>query len=143
MDHNIQTIEENFELLDNWEDRYRYLIELGSYLASMPSEAYSSDYKISGCQSQVWLYPQLKPEPHGTQSLNFLGDSDAHIVKGLLYIILTFYNGKTIHEALNANIDPLLQRLDLAAHLSQQRTGGVKAIIKHIKNYIATKGIVE
>lgn len=142
MKHNIEAIEENFELLDNWEDRYSYLIELGGYLAAMPPEACSSDYKISGCQSQVWLYPQLKTKEHGAKILNFLGDSDAHIVKGLLYIILTFYNGKTIEEALTANIEPLLQRLDLTAHLSQQRTGGVRAIIKHIKNYIATQGTV-
>lgn len=140
MQYSIKEIEDNFILLDMWEDRYGYLIELGGLLVPLPKEAYNSTYKIAGCQSQVWLYPKLRLAEGNMAMLHFLGDSDAHIVKGLLYIILTFYNSKTIEEALTADVMPLLERLGLTAHLSQQRSGGVKAIIKNIHNYIAAKG---
>ena len=91
----IDEIRENFELLDEWDDRYRYVIELGRMLDPMPEAEHSANNKVNGCVSQVWLSKQLDRNGNSEPHLNYLGDSDAHIVRGLIAILLTLYSGQT------------------------------------------------
>src|SRR5580692_11241199 len=98
----IDEIRENFALLDDWDDRYRYVIELGRTLDPMPEAERSAANKVQGCASQVWLSRKLArsgDEP----VLSYLGDSDAHIVRGLIAILLTLYSGKSPHEILSTD----------------------------------------
>lgn len=127
---NILDITETFSLLDEWEDKYRYLIELGTNLEPLEPELHCSKYKVSGCTSQVWLYPHWC-----NNKLDFKADSDAHTVKGLLCIVLVFYNNKTAQEVLNCDIASLLKQLELSNHISLQRANGVQAVVKQIKCY--------
>lgn len=127
-----QQIAETFALLEDWEDKYKYLIELGTNLEPLPTEFRCSEYKVAGCTSQVWLKPNLDDD----NKLKFMADSDAHTVKGLLFLALSFYNGKTLEEAAHANIVPFLKQLDLNSHISLQRSNGLYAVIEKIKAYI-------
>jgi sulfur transfer protein SufE len=90
----IDEIVQNFELLDQWDDRYRYVIELGRTLSPLPEAAYTEANKVRGCASQVWLLTHVKPDGGAGPSLSFEGDSDAHIVKGLIAILFALYCGK-------------------------------------------------
>ncbi len=90
----IDEITENFELLDEWDDRYRYLIELGRALPELPEDARTEANKVRGCASQVWLRTDLRPNGASGPVLEFVGDSDAHIVRGLIAILLALYSGK-------------------------------------------------
>ena len=96
----IDDIRENFELLEDWDDRYRYVIELGRTLEPMPEAEHSAANKVQGCVSQVWLSKQLDRSEAGKPLLKYLGDSDAHIVRGLIAILLTLYSGKTPQDIL-------------------------------------------
>ena len=91
----IDEIRDNFEILDEWDDRYRYVIELGRTLAPMPEAEHSPANKVNGCASQVWLSKQIDRSGNSEPRLNYLGDSDAHIVRGLIAILLTLYSGRT------------------------------------------------
>src|SRR5213079_2318086 len=90
----IDEIRDNFELLEEWDDRYRYVIELGCTLAPMPEAEHSAANKVNGCASQVWLSKQIDRSGDSEPRLNYLGDSDAHIVRGLIAILLTLYSGQ-------------------------------------------------
>ena len=90
----IDVIIENFELLDEWDDRYRYLIELGRALPPLPDAARSDANKVQGCASQVWLSTSIKPNGSSGPVLAFEGDSDAHIVRGLIAVLFALYSGK-------------------------------------------------
>ena len=127
---NIIDFTETFSLLDEWEDKYRYLIELGATLEPFKPELHCSKYKVSGCTSQVWLYPDWN-----NNKLAFKADSDAHTVKGLLCIALAFYNNKSAQEALDSDISALLKELELSNHISLQRANGLQAVVKQIKYY--------
>ena len=97
----IQELIENFQLLDDWEDKYRYLIDLGEKLPPLPNKYKTEEWKISGCQSQVWLVPDFSV----ADKITFIGDSDASIVKGLMYIVLSIFNNQspqTIKDILSA-----------------------------------------
>ena len=96
----IDEIRDNFALLDDWDDRYRYVIELGRTLNPMPEAEHSAANKVQGCASQVWLAKQLDRKGTGEPWLNYLGDSDAHIVRGLIAILLTLYSGHTPQQIL-------------------------------------------
>jgi len=95
----IDEIRDNFELLEEWDDRYRYVIELGRTLAPMPEQEHSAANKVQGCASQVWLSRQIDRKG-GEPRLSYLGDSDAHIVRGLIAILLTLFSGQTPREIL-------------------------------------------
>ncbi|WP_336276335.1 SufE family protein [Bartonella sp. CB178] len=128
----IDDIIENFSLLDNWEDRYRYVIELGYELPPFPESARNDAHKVSGCVSQVWL---LSSHDHSENPiLTFQGDSDAHIVRGLIYILLAFYSGKRASEVCSADAEGLLERLGLSENLTPQRSNGLKSVIRRIRN---------
>ncbi|MCX7900058.1 MAG: SufE family protein [Methylocystis sp.] len=120
----------NFELLDEWEDRYRYLIELGRTLEPLPPEAYTDANKVRGCASQVWLLTTR--EPGGV--IKFRGDSDAHIVKGLVALVLALYSGRTAEEIIATDAQPLFKELGLAEHLTPQRANGLRSMVERIKN---------
>ena len=127
----IDAIVENFEILDDWDDRYRYLIELGRTLAPLSEAAHNDANKVRGCASQVWLETHVSGD--SPPVLTFLGDSDAHIVRGLVALILTFYSGKTAPAILAEDAFALFEKLGLHAHLTPQRSNGVKAMVERIK----------
>ena len=128
----LNEIIENFDLLDDWDDRYRYLIELGRELAPMPDAAHNEDNKVRGCASQVWLETHID-QTGGEPVLHFLGDSDAHIVRGLVYLMMALYSGHTAREIIATDAQPLFAKLGLDAHLTPQRSNGVRSMIERIK----------
>jgi cysteine desulfuration protein SufE len=128
----IDDIVENFALLDDWDDRYRYLIELGRTLAPLPEAAHSDINKVRGCASQVWLETHVSGAKPPV--LTFLADSDAHIVRGLVALILAFYSGKTAPAILAEDALGVFEKLGLHAHLTPQRSNGVKAMVERIKS---------
>lgn len=130
-DSKIDSIISDFEFLDDWEDRYRYVIDLGKDLAPYPDDARGSDYKVQGCVSQVWL--KLLPHEGTDPVLEFLGDSDAHIVRGLVALVLAFYEGKRATEIIKTDPEELLKTLGLDEHLTPQRSNGLRAMITRIR----------
>jgi cysteine desulfuration protein SufE len=131
---NLDEIIENFNFLDEWEDRYRYLIELGRMLDPLDDAAHNDANKVLGCASQVWLETRIEKDAGGATILNFKGDSDAHIVRGLVALILTLYSGHKPAEILSTDAQALFQSLGLSAHLTPQRTNGVRSMVERIKN---------
>jgi cysteine desulfuration protein SufE len=128
----IDEIVSNFELLDDWEERYRYLIELGRLMEPLPDEAHSDVYKVQGCASQVWLQTGVKSS-EGQPVLHLLGDSDAHIVRGLVALLISLYDGKTASEALSTDALGLFKELGLSEHLTPQRSNGVRSMVERIR----------
>lgn len=118
----------DFAFLDDWDDRYKYLIDLGRSLAPYPEEKRDDAHKVRGCASQVWLDPQREGD-----RLAFAGDSDAHIVKGLVALLIALYSGKTPREILAIDAHEALAPLDLSAHLTPQRSNGVASMIARIR----------
>ena len=127
----IDTIRDDFSLLEDWEDRYRYIIELGEQLKPYPEAARDAVHKVQGCVSQVWLLTHRKSE--GDPVLEFEGDSDAHIVRGLVAIMLALFSGKRASEILATDADATLREFGLDEHLSPQRANGLRAMIRRIK----------
>jgi cysteine desulfuration protein SufE len=114
----IDEISDNFSLLDEWEDRYRYIIELGRTLAPLPAEAHIDANKVQGCASQVWLTTAVQPNGSRGPILTFRGDSDAHIVRGLIAILFALYSDKAARDILAIDPSALFERLDLREHLT-------------------------
>ena len=129
----IDEIIQNFELLDQWDDRYRYVIELGRSLPPLPEAAYTEANKVRGCTSQVWLLTHVKPDGGAGPSLSFEGDSDAHIVKGLIAILFALYSGKHAREILDTDALALLDRIGLRENLTPQRSNGLRAMVERIR----------
>ena len=129
----LDDIKADFELLDEWEDRYRYLIELGRKLEPLPDAAHTEENKVRGCASQVWVETHI--ERAGDEPvLSFRGDSDAHIVRGLVCLVLALYSGKSAKEILDTDAMDLFQQLGLTAHLTPQRSNGVRSMVERIKH---------
>ena len=123
----------DFEVMDDWEDRYRHVIELGRDLPPLPEADHTAENKVRGCASQVWITSAVsgaKDDPVVT----FLGDSDALIVKGLIAIAFMIYSGKTAREILATDAGEILGKLGLAGHLTQQRSNGFASMIQRIKS---------
>jgi cysteine desulfuration protein SufE len=135
MSTNIDTIKSDFEFLDDWEDRYRYIIELGREMPPLNDTDKNAANKVDGCASQVWLVSEKQNSQPIT--LSFHGDSDAHIVRGLVAIITSAFTGKTPQDIIALDADELLKSLGLDAHLSQQRSNGLRAMIRRIKSEAA------
>ncbi len=127
----IEELIDDFEFLDDWEDRYRFVIELGKALEPFPEELRNDVTKVKGCVSQVWLVSRRPPEAPGT--LTFLGDSDAHIVRGLIAILFRLYSGKTAQHILDTDAKKVFEQLGLDAHLSPQRSNGFYSMVERIK----------
>ena len=130
----IDEIIENFELLEEWDDRYRYLIELGRALPPLPDGARNDANKVQGCASQVWLATSIKPNGGAGPVLTFEGDSDAHIVRGLIAILFALYSGKPAPEILKTDAVELFNRLGLREHLTPQRSNGFRSMVERIKS---------
>jgi cysteine desulfuration protein SufE len=128
----IDEIIENFELLDEWDDRYRYVIELGRALPPLGDSEKTDATKVRGCASQVWLTTNVTPHDGGSV-LTFRGDSDAHIVRGLIAILLAIYSGRPARDILAADALGLFERLGLREHLTPQRSNGVRAMVDRIR----------
>jgi cysteine desulfuration protein SufE len=129
----IDDIIENFALLDQWDDRYRYVIELGRTLPPMPESAHNDANKVQGCASQVWLITHVKPDGTAGPTLSFKGDSDAHIVRGLIAILLALYSGKSAREILEIDALALFDRISLRENLTPQRSNGLRSMIERIR----------
>ena len=129
----IDEILEDFALLDDWEDRYRYVIELGKGLDPLPDSAHSDANKVTGCASQVWLLTELDQQQRPPR-LTFRGDSDAHIVRGLIAIVIALFNRKTPSEILSTDAEATFSELGLREHLTAQRSNGLRALVDRIKS---------
>ncbi|MCC7345807.1 MAG: SufE family protein [Variibacter sp.] len=130
----IDAIIDDFSLLDEWDDRYRYVIELGRGLAPFPESERTDENKVRGCTSQVWLSTKIEPNGRGGPVLAFRGDSDAHIVRGLVAILLALYSGKPAREILDLDALGLFDRLTLREHLTPQRSNGLRAMVERIRS---------
>ncbi|MET3662645.1 cysteine desulfuration protein SufE [Aquamicrobium ahrensii] len=127
----IQSIFDDFALLDDWEERYRYVIELGEALPEFPESERTPGNKVPGCVSQVWL-----TTGYGDGSdpvITFSGDSDAHIVRGLVAILLALYSGQRASDILDIDAEGTLRKLGLDEHLTPQRSNGLRSMVRRIR----------
>ena len=129
----VDEIIENFELMEEWDDRYRYLIELGRTLPPLPETARNDANKVQGCASQVWLATAISPNGASGPVLTFQGDSDAHIVRGLIAVLFALFSGKTARDILSADAVMLFEQLGLREHLTPQRSNGFRSMVERIR----------
>jgi cysteine desulfuration protein SufE len=127
----IDRLVEDFSFLDDWEDRYRYVIELGKGLTPLSAAEHSDAHKVRGCASQVWLVSEV--EGDGEPVLRFRGDSDAHIVRGLIAILLTLFSGRSARDIATLDAEAIFSRLGLREHLTSQRSNGLSAMVRRIR----------
>ena len=130
----FEEIVENFDMFDDWEDRYRYVIELGREMQPLPKARKTSAAKVEGCASQVWLIPDLRRNAAGQDCLHFEGDSDAMIVRGLIAVLRALYSGQPLAVIPIIDAKAELGRLGLEQHLSAQRSNGLKAMVQRLKD---------
>ena len=129
----IDEIIDNFSLLDDWDDRYRYVIELGRALAPLPDAERTDANKVQGCASQVWLATDVRPNGAAGPVLNFVGDSDAHIVRGLIAVLFTLFSGRPAREILATDAIAVFEKLGLREHLTPQRSNGFRSMVERIR----------
>jgi len=129
----LAEIRTDFDLLEDWEDRYRYLIELGRALPTFPEEQRTDANKVRGCASQVWLATAID-QNEGKQAFTFVADSDAHIVRGLIAILHAIYDNQPIEEVLLIEPDPVFAELGLKEHLTPQRSNGLASMVARLRN---------
>lgn len=122
---------DTFELLGNWEERYRYLIELGRKLPPLPEEAHDEANRVRGCMSQVWL--QARTDSGPPPRLHLAGDSDAHIVKGLIALLFKLLDGRSAREILETDISGVFEELGLASNITVNRRNGFYAMVERIR----------
>ncbi|HUE46443.1 MAG TPA: SufE family protein [Aestuariivirgaceae bacterium] len=128
----IDELVSDFALLDEWEDRYRYVIELGRDLDTLPDSERTPENKVQGCVSQVWIRTDVRAA-NGSPVLVFQGDSDAHIVRGLIAILFMLFSGRSADDILACDAPAVLARLGLDEHLTPQRSNGLYAMVKRIQ----------
>lgn len=134
-----QTIDDiigDFDFIDDWEERYRYVIDLGRDLKPYPESARDGAHKVNGCVSQVWLKSTLGDG--ADPIIEFVGDSDAHIVRGLVAIMMALYSGKKASEILSVDPEAVLKKLGLNENLTPQRSNGLRAMVRRIRNEAQT-----
>jgi cysteine desulfuration protein SufE len=130
----IEQILDDFEVLDSWDDRYRYVIELGRALPPFPEPERIDRNKVQGCASPVWMVSATRPAKNGGGPVVELqGDSDAHIVKGLIAILLALYSGQPARKILETDAIELFNRLGLGEHLTPQRSNGFRSMVERIR----------
>jgi cysteine desulfuration protein SufE len=132
MGHTLQSLHEDFSYLDDWEDRYKHVIELGRALPHMPAVLKSAATKVNGCASQVWIHSTVMPSSNGSR-LHLQGDSDALIVKGLIAIAFMIYAPLTVEEISRFDAVPVFSELGLKGHLTPQRSNGLASMVARIK----------
>ena len=131
MSTTIETIKSDCAFLDDWEDRYRYIIELGQSLPPYPEDVRDDAHKVQGCVSQVWLDTQRGPG--NDPVLTFQGDSDAHIVRGLVAIMIALFSGRRASEIAKVEAEDTMRSLGLNEHLTPQRANGLRSMVRRIK----------
>ena len=124
----IDSLLADFEFLEEWEDRYKYIIELGRALEPLPEADHTAENKVQGCASQVWIKTELRDG-----LMHFTGDSDAIIVKGLIAVVFALYNNKPASFIATTEAAPFLQKLGLSDHLSPQRSNGLKSMVARMQ----------
>lgn len=129
----VEQLIEDFAFLDDWEDRYRHVIELGRDLPPLPEADHNAASKVMGCASQVWITSQVSGDP-SNPLLHFTGDSDALIVKGLIAIAFLMYSGRTAQQILATDSAAILAKLGLSDHLTPQRSNGFRSMIERIRS---------
>jgi cysteine desulfuration protein SufE len=132
----LQDIIEDFAFLEDWEDRYRYVIELGKALPDLPEDKRTAENKVQGCASQVWLVSHT--EGGADPVMTFEGDSDAHIVRGLVAIVLAIYSGRHASDIAATDAIDTFNEIGLVEHLSSQRANGLRSMVKRIREEAAT-----
>jgi cysteine desulfuration protein SufE len=130
----IDEITDNFALLEEWDDRYRYVIELGRALVPLGERERNAANKVQGCASQVWLATSLRPNGPDGPVLSFVGDSDAHIVRGLIAILFAIYSDKPARDILATDAVEIFNRLGLREHLTPQRSNGFRSMVERIRS---------
>ncbi|MDR3422713.1 MAG: SufE family protein [Xanthobacteraceae bacterium] len=130
----IDEILDNFTTLEDWDDRYRYLIELGRELPPLAEAAHSAANKVQGCASQVWLETSVRPNGASGPVLTFAGDSDAHIVRGLIAVLFAIFSGRNAKEILATDALALFERMGLREHLTPQRSNGFRSMVERIRS---------
>ena len=130
----LDEIKDNFALLDDWEERYRYVIELGRLLEPLPESERTLANKVQGCASQVWLSRSIAKSDKGQPVLSYIGDSDAHIVRGLISILLSLYSDKSPQDILAIDPTTIFNELGFGQHLTPQRSNGLRAMVERIRN---------
>ena len=133
----LQQIIDDFAFLDEWEDRYRYVIELGKALPDLAEDKRTAENKVQGCASQVWLVSHAGSEADPV--MTFEGDSDAHIVRGLVAIVLAIYSGKRASEIAALDAIDTFNAIGLVEHLSSQRANGLRSMVRRIREEAAGK----
>lgn len=128
----LQQIIDDFAFLDDWEDRYRYVIELGKALPELAEDKRATQYKVMGCASQVWLVSHVADDS-ADPVMTFEGDSDAHIVRGLVAIVLAVYSGKKASEIAATDAIQIFDSIGLVENLSSQRANGLRSMVKRIR----------
>lgn len=129
----FEDIAETFEFLDDWEDRYRHVIDMGKAMPALEEALRVPATKVDGCASQVWLVPEV--DGQGADAvIRFRGDSDAMIVRGLIAILISLYSGLTARDVLAVDAEAELARLELRDHLSSQRSNGLRAMIQRVRD---------
>lgn len=136
MTTSIDTIREDFAFLDDWQERYRYIIELGNDLPPFPEEARDEAHKVRGCVSQVWLHTEIGEGRDPV--ITFRGDSDAHIVRGLVAIMMALFSGRRASEILSIDAEETMRALGLDEHLTPQRANGLRAMVRRIRQEAET-----
>jgi cysteine desulfuration protein SufE len=131
IDPRVEELIDNFSFLDDWEDRFSYLIDLGRKLPPMDAALKTEETKVRGCTSQVWIVDEVRPGPPPT--LHFVADSDAHIVKGLIAVLMEIYDGRTPQEILAVDIRDAVGRLGFQQHLSPNRANGLFSMVERIR----------
>jgi cysteine desulfuration protein SufE len=126
----IDELIENFSFFDSWEEKYQYLIDLGYKLEPLDEKFKTEEWKIKGCQSQVWLIPEFKDD-----KISFKGDSDAILVKGIIAIVLVIYNNKSAEEIKKIDVNEIFVKLGLEENLTPSRRNGMMSMISKINQY--------
>ncbi len=126
----IEALIEDFSFLDNWEDRYKYLIELGNQLERLHEDKKLEEWKISGCQSQVWIIPHIEGE-----KIYFEGDSDAIIVRGIIAVVFEIFKDKSAQEILDIDVEEIFDKMGLREHITPNRRSGMLSMVDKIKYY--------
>jgi cysteine desulfuration protein SufE len=129
----LDAIRADFALLDDWEDRYRYVIELGRGLPPLPEALRTEANKVRGCASQVWLATEVEPNGAGSPRLRFRGDSDAHIVRGLIAILFAIYSGRSADAIVTEEPERIFGEFGLREHLTPQRSNGLNSMVERIR----------
>jgi cysteine desulfuration protein SufE len=137
----IDTIRDDFAFLDDWEDRYRYVIELGRTLEPLSEAAHNDLNKVRGCVSQVWLESEMKTNAEGGKILHYRGDSDSHLVRGLIAIAIALFSDRTPEQILAVDAVAAFRALGLEQHLTPQRSNGVRAMIERIRTDAVGPGL--